>query len=135
MGYVGLLISDKERAAPLAAELEAEEVQEIELAWQSTAQRSLGHAPQAQAVPVEGLLEAALTAAAKPDIIAAAESAREQAAPPGGLEPEEKPAGGLEASPLPARKRGRPKKTEGGEKAEKKGQAGAGKRQKSLFDF
>ena len=166
MGFVGLLLSDKKRAAPLAAELElvaeeiallmgsspgtkkvqsifeeaqrireAEEFQEIELAWQSTAQRSLGHAPQAQAVPVEGLLEAALTAAAKPESVAAAEPAREQAVPPDGPEPEEKPAGGLEASPLPARKSGRPKKTEGGEKKEKKSEAREVKRQKSLFDF
>jgi hypothetical protein len=46
---------------------------------------------------------------------------------------EEKQAGGPEA--VPARKRGRPKKTESVEKKETKGGAREGKRQKSLFDF
>jgi replication factor C large subunit len=163
MGFVGLLLSDKKKAAPLAAELEleaeeialllgsspstkkvqsiyeeaqriraAEEIQEIELGWQSTAQRSLGHAPQA--APAEGALEAALTAAAKPEGAAPAEPARAEAAPAGGPEPEEKPAGGPDAA-VPIRKRGRPKKAEGGEKKETKGGAREGKRQKSLFDF
>ncbi|HNQ55593.1 MAG TPA: replication factor C large subunit, partial [Methanothrix sp.] len=108
----------------------AEEFQEIELGWQSTAQRSLGHAPQA--APAEEALEAVLTAAAKPEGSAPAELARAEAAPADGPEGEEKPAEGPEAA-VPARKRGRPKKTEGGEKAEPK--QAAGKRQKSLFDF
>ncbi len=164
MGFVGLLLSDKKKAAPLAAELEleaeeialllgsspgtkkvqsiyeeaqkireAEEFQEIELGWQGTAQRSLGHAPQA--APVEGALEAALTAAAKPEVATPAELAKAEAPPTGGPEREEKPAGGPEGAAVPARKRGRPKKTEGGEKAETKSGAREGKRQKSLFDF
>ncbi len=158
MGFVGLLLADKKKAAPLAAELEleaeeialllgsspstkkvqsiyeeaqkireAEEFQEIELGWQSTAQRSLGHAPP------EGALEAALTAAAKPEASAQAEPARAEAAPAGGPK-EEMPAGGPEAA-VPTRKRGRPRKTEGGEKKEMKAGAREGKRQKSLFDF
>ena len=167
MGFVGLLLSDKKRAAPLAAELEleaeeialllgsspttkkvqsiyeeaqklraAEEFQEIELGWQGTAQRSLGHAPQGQAASSEGALEKALTAAAKPDGSAPTEPDRAEAAPAGGPEGEERPAGEQEAAPpVQARKRGRPKKTEGGEKAEKKGEASVGKRQKSLFEF
>ena len=109
----------------------AEEYQEIELGWQGTAQRSLGHAPQAQAEPSEAL-EKALTAAAKPEASAPAKPARAEAAPAGGPDREEKPAGGPEAA-VPTRKRGRPKKMEGGEKKETKGEAG--KRQKSLFDF
>jgi replication factor C large subunit len=163
MGFVGLLLSDKKKAAPLAAELgleaeeialllgsspstkkvqsifeeaqrirEAEEFQEIELGWQGTAQRSLGHAPQAALA--EGALEVALTAAAKPEGAAPVEPARAESAPAGGPEGDEKPAGGPEAA-VPARKRGRPKKTEGGEKKETKGGAREGKRQKSLFDF
>jgi len=162
MGFVGLLLSDKKRAAALAAELEleaeeialllgsspttkkvqsiyeeaqkiraAEEFQEIELGWQGTAQRSLEQAPQASSS--EGVLEKALTAAAKPEASEPAEPAREEAPPAGGSEQEEKPA--LEAAAVSARKRGRPKKTEGGEKVEKKAGAGEGKRQKSLFDF
>ena len=63
----------------------------------------------------------------------AAELARAEAAPADGPEGEEKPAEGPEAAAVPARKRGRPKKTEGGEKAEPK--KATGKRQKSLFDF
>ena len=164
MGFVGLLLADKKRAAPLAAELEleaeeialllgsspstkkvqsiyeeaqkiraAEEFQEIEMGWQGTAQRSLSGGPQAE--PPEGALEAALTAAAKPEAAAPAEPARAEASPAGGPEGEERPAGGPEAAAVPARKRGRPKKTEGGEKAETKGGAREGKRQKSLFDF
>lgn len=163
MGFFGLMLADKKRASSLAAELEleaeeiallmgssastkkvqsiyeeaqkmraAEEYQEIEMGWQSTAQHSLGHTTQAQAAAAEGALEKALTAAAKPE---SAASAGAEAAPAGGPEPEEKPSGGPDAAPVPARKRGRPKKTEGGEKAEKKSEAGAGKRQKSLFDF
>jgi len=163
MGFVGLLLADKKKAAPLAAELEleaeeialllgsspstkkvqsiygeaqkireAEEFQEIELGWQGTAQRSLGHAPQN--APAEGMLEKALTAAANPEAFAPAEPARAEAAPAGGLEQEEKPAGGLETA-VPTRKRGRPQKTEGGEKKETKGGAREGRRQKSLFDF
>ena len=154
MGFVGLLLADKKKAAPLAAELEleaeeialllgsspstkkvqsiyeeaqkireAEEIQEIEMGRQGTAQRSLGHAPQAASA--EGGLEKALMAAAKPDGAAPAEQARA----------EEDLAGGPEGAAVPARKRGRPKKTEGGEKVEKKGGAREGKRQKSLFDF
>jgi len=164
MGFVGLLLSDKKRAASLAAELgleaeeialllgsspstkkvqsiyeeaqkirAAEEFQEIEMGWQGTAQRSLSGGPQAE--PPEGALEAALTAAAKPEAAAPAEPARAEASPAGGPEGEERPAGGPEAAAVPARKRGRPKKTEGGEKAETKGGAREGKRQKSLFDF
>jgi replication factor C large subunit len=163
MGFVGLLLADKKKAASLAAELEleaeeialllgsspstkkvqsifeeaqkireVEEYQEIELGWQGTAQRSLG---QAHAAPSEGALEAALTAAAKPESAAPAESVREEAAPAGGPEPEEKPAGGPDTVAVPIRKRGRPKKMEGGEKAERKSEAREGKRQKSLFDF
>jgi replication factor C large subunit len=160
MGFVGLLLADKKKSAPLAAELEleaeeialllgsspstkkvqsifeeaqkireAEEIQEIELGWQGTAQRSLGHTPQAASS--DGALEAALTAAAKPDGAAPAEPAKAEAAPAGGPEGEEKPAGGPEMM-APTRKRGRPKKAEGGEK---KVEAREGKRQKSLFDF
>jgi len=163
MGFVGLLLSDKKKAAPLAAELEleaeeialllgsspstkkvqsifeeaqkiraAEEIQEIELGWQGTAQRSLG---QAQAASSEGALEAALTAAAKPESSAPVEPARAEADPAGGPEGEEKPAGGPEVAAAPAMKRGRPKKAEGGEKKETKAGAREGKRQKSLFDF
>jgi len=162
MGFVGLLLADKKKAASLAAELEleaeeialllgsspgtkkvqsiyeeaqrireAEEIQEIELGWQATAQRSLAGGPQA--APSDGALEAALTAAAMPEASAPAEPARTETPPAGGPEPEEKPAGGPEAAAVSTRKRVRPKKTEGGEKAEPK--QAAGKRQKSLFDF
>ena len=161
--FVGLLLADKKRAAPLAAELEleaeeialllgsspstkkvqsiyeeaqkiraAEEFQEIEMGWQGSAQRSLG---QAQAAPVEGALEASLTVAVKPEDSAPAEPVRAEAAPASRSEREEKPAGGPDEAAVPARKRGRPKQTEGGEKKETKGGAREGKRQKSLFDF
>jgi replication factor C large subunit len=161
MGFVGQLLADKKRAAPVAAELEleAEEIallmgssagtkkvqtifeeaqriraaevfEEIELGWQSTAQRSLGSAQQTQAV-AQALEVQALPAEAKPE--SAAEPAKAEAAPAAGPEPGA--SGGPETAPVQARKRGRPKKAEGGEKAEKKSEAGAGKRQKSLFDF
>jgi replication factor C large subunit len=160
MGFVGQLLADKKGAASVAAELNleaeeiallmgsnsgtkkvlaifeeaqriraAEEFEEIELGWQSTAQRSLGHAPLAQA---EGPMEALLPVAASPESVA--EPAKVEEAPAAGPEPE--PAGGPDgAQQVQARKRGRPKKAEGEEKAEKKSEAGAGKRQKSLFEF
>jgi replication factor C large subunit len=160
MGFVGQLLADKRRAASVAAELNleaeeiallmgsnsgtkkvlaifeeaqriraAEEFEEIELGWQSTAQRSLAGGAQAQAPQAEGALEALLPATAEPE--SPAETARAEEAPAAGPEPEQ--AGGPDAAQVVARKRGRPKKAEGEEKAEPK--QAAGKRQKSLFDF
>jgi replication factor C large subunit len=156
MGFVGQLLADKRRAASTAAELNleaeeialllgssiatkkvqsifeeaakilaAEEFQEIELGWQSTAQCSLGSASQTQAV-AQALDEQAPPAEAKPE--SSAEPASMEAAPAAGPEPGA--SGGPEAAS--ARKRGRPKKAEGEEKAELKQ---AGRRQKSLFEF
>jgi replication factor C large subunit len=121
-----------EEASKLRA---AEEFEDIELAWQGSAQHSLEHAP-ASGVQAEGTLERMVQAMEKPA----------EAEPPGAKiaasavgqrpeEPEAKSEPGPEgsASRPEARKRGRPKKAEGEEKAEPK--QSVGKRQKSLFDF
>jgi replication factor C large subunit len=191
MGFVGLLLKDKTRAAPLAAELDleaeeialllgsapttkkvqsifeealkirtAEEIEEIELAWHSTAQHSLAGAAEASAMPARTSAgEAAAgvasfeqtgdvvptiagpesTPGAAPEPLQAYPSPPSLAAGPCPVEPalakNEPGQDGIDAKP-DARKRGRPRKLEEGAKAEKTvARAEAGRRQKSLFDF
>ncbi len=92
---------------------EAEAIKDIELAWHGTAQRALGHAPEAARVHAEPPAEG-------PNALPASPAPEEPAA----TKPE-------------ARKRGRPRKVESEPKVETKAEAvpEAGKRQKSLFDF
>ncbi|MBN1236555.1 MAG: replication factor C large subunit, partial [Methanotrichaceae archaeon] len=173
MGFVGLLLADKKRAATLAAGLEldgeeiallmgsapttkkvqsifeeaikirmAEEVEGIELAWHTagTSQQPLGGAPLARAAQAQadGPLTKLLQASERPASDVETELSRTkpaaQAVGPKTEEAEAAAEGQKETAPKPeARKRGRPKKAEGEGKAEAK--PGAGKRQKSLFDF
>ncbi len=92
---------------------ETEEAKDIELAWHGTAQRPLGHAPEAAQ--------------------ARTEPSEEGPSPPSASPAPEEPV----AAKPEARKRGRPRKTESEPKVETKAEAvpEAGKRQKSLFDF
>jgi replication factor C large subunit len=172
MGFIGLLLANKTRAATLAAELEleaeeialllgsapttkkvqsifeeamkirtAEEFEGIELSWHGTgtSQQPLGRAPVGRA-QAEGPLTKILQASEKPASVvsAAVEPLKvEPAAPAVGPKPEE-PAAAAEGQDgisvkTEGRKRGRPKKAESEGKAEAK--PGAGKKQKSLFDF
>lgn len=192
MGFVGLLLKDRKKAAPLAAELDleaeeialllgsapttkkvqtifeealkirtAEVIEDIEMAWHSTAQHSLAGAAGARATPAgmnEGQMNASV-ASFEPagDVvptIAVQESTpsdapepheadpRPHSAPdvgPGPVEPalakNEPGQDGIAAKPE-SRKRGRPRKLGEEEKAEKtEAKPVAAKRQKSLFEF
>ena len=177
MGFVGLLLADRKRAASLAADLAleaeeialllgsapttkkvqsifeeamkiraAEEYEEIELGWHGTgtSQQPLGGTPLARApqVQADGPLTKILQADAETASVVSAEPPSTEATPPVGprpMEPAAAPGGQEEAAAAKpeGRKRGRPKKSESEGKAEKKTQAnpGAGKRQKSLFEF
>jgi replication factor C large subunit len=102
----------------------AEEIEEIELAWHGTAQRSLGHAQEVQSGE-----ELVSTLSEK---VKKAPPTKAEPSPPGVV------AGPVEPVAAEARKRDRPRKvTEEEPKVEKKVEAKpeAGKRQKSLFDF
>ena len=103
----------------------AEVNEEIELAWHSTAQRSLAGASQAGGGLVSGDQ-------------ANSQSPSQDVAEPLKAEPNQPAVGPGPAEPAVARTRGRPRKvTEEEPKVEKKVEAKleAGKRQKSLFDF
>jgi replication factor C large subunit len=95
-------------------------IEEIELAWHGTAQRSLARAPE----------EAKTQARAGAGLAGPPEEGPSQlSASPGQEEPV--------AAKSEAPKRGRPRKAESEPRVEKKAEAAqeAGKRQKSLFDF
>ena len=105
---------------------EAETIDEIELAWHGTPQRSLGRAPQAVAGEIrERDVEAEPPKIAEPILPAGPEVGPSPAEPA--------------AAKSEAKKRGRPRKAESEAKAEIKAapeaKTEAGKRQKSLFDF
>jgi replication factor C large subunit len=185
MGFVGLLLADKKKAVPLAAELEldadeialllgsttttkkvqnifeeamkiraAEEFEEIELGWHGTgtAQQPLGGTPLARAASVQAdagvvqvgaeVTKVVQVSTEKSSAVVAEPPRPEPVAPAVGPQPEEPAAATAEGQVATAakpegRKRGRPKKAESEGSAEKKTEAkpGAGKRQKSLFDF
>jgi replication factor C large subunit len=105
---------------------EAETIEEIELAWHGTAQRSLGRAPQVEA----GEMRERDVEAEPPKI--------DEPILPAGPEVGPSPAEPAEAK-SEAKKRGRPRKAESEAKAEIKAapeaKTEAGKKQKSLFDF
>jgi replication factor C large subunit len=105
---------------------EAETIEEIELAWHGTAQRSLGRAPQAVAGEMrERDVEAEPLKIAEPILPASPEVG------PSPAEPAEAKSEG--------KKQGRPHKAESEPKVEVKAapeaKTEAGKKQKSLFDF
>jgi replication factor C large subunit len=106
---------------------EAEKIEEIELAWHGTAQRSLGRAPQVGASEMrETSVKSEPTQVAEPILSADPEVGPSPAEP--------------SAAKSEAKKRGRPRKAESEakvEKAEVKPEAKTemGKKQKSLFDF
>ena len=118
----------------------AEEYEEIEQSWHGSGQRALSGGET-------GLIASASPAAeghtAKIGQEAAAPTAAKPGVPAGAMPEETEPAGeaGTEQARLAAgpKKRGRPRKAESGEQAEKKAErkaAGEGsRRQKSLFDF
>ena len=105
---------------------EAETIEEIELAWHGTAQRSLGRAPKVGAGEMREI-----SVKAEPPKIA---DPSLPAGPEVGPSPAEPAAAKSEA-----KKRGRPRKAESEAKVEIKtapeAKTEAGKKQKSLFDF
>ena len=164
MGFVGLLLADKKKAANLAAELglEAEEIalllgsnpttKKVQSIFEEASkiraaelyeEVELGWQGTAQHslghVPQQATVSKA-EAKAQPEETILPSPASVAATEPvraAGPKPEDaSPAGAEVAAALP-KKRGRPKKAEGEGKAEKKTETktAAGKRQKSLFDF
>ena len=166
MGFVGLLLKDKKKAAPLAAELDleaeeialllgsapttkkvqtifeealkirnAEEIEDIEMAWHSTAQHSLAGAAGARGTPArtsageadESVASSVLTGAGQESTsIATSESIRDDpglsisAVRPGPVEPVASiPEQDGTAARAEARTRGRPRNAEVEAKAEK----------------
>ena len=124
---------------------DAEEFEEIELGWTDRAQQPLAPAltrsassqTQARADAGVVLVGAGVTEAVQAMAEKASVVVAEPVAPAVGPQPEE-PVVAAESQPgnvakPEGRKRGRPKKAESEGKAEAK--QGAGKRQKSLFDF
>jgi hypothetical protein len=104
---------------------EAETIEEIELAWHGTAQRSFAPAPAHGGETLEISAEAEPTQVAESSLLAAPEVVAGPAGPA--------------AAKSEAKKRGRPRKAESEAKAEIKtapeAKTEAVKRQKSLFDF
>jgi len=106
---------------------EAETIEEIELAWHGTAQRSLGRAPQVGAGDTQtNVMQVEPLQVAKPGLLVA------PAVGPGPAEPA--------AAKSEGKKRGRPRKAESEAKVEPmeakpEAKTETGKKQKSLFDF
>jgi replication factor C large subunit len=182
MGFVGLLLKDKQKAAPLAAELDleaeeialllgsapatkkvqtifeealkirtSEEIEDIEMAWHSTAQHSLAGASEACATPArtsageadESVASMKTGAGQDSTLSATSEHLMEDpslpasAVGPGPVEPVASTQGQDGTAVISeGRKGGRPRKAEEEAKAEKtEAKPVARKRQKSLFDF
>jgi replication factor C large subunit len=165
MGFVGLLLADKKRAASLAAEL-ALDAEEIALLLGSSpgtkkVQSIFEEASRIRAEELYEEIELGWQVTAQHSLgRTPAQAHSPQAQPEGPLEviiktgagtesagakepsetkppkPKSSPPAGTGAVPVQPKKRGRPKKTEGEETKEKKREAkAAGKRQRSLFDF
>ena len=163
MGFVGLLLADKKKAANLAAELglEAEEIalllgsnpttKKVQSIFEEASKIRAAELYEEVELGWQGTAQHSLGHAPQQATVSKAEAnaqpeetilpspasvAATEPVRAAGPKPEDaSPAGAEVAAALP-KKRGRPKKAEGEGKAEKKTETkAAGKRQKSLFDF
>jgi len=163
MGFVGLLLADKKKAANLAAELglEAEEIalllgsspttKKVQSIFEEASKIRAAELYEEVELGWQGTAQHSLGHAPQQAPVSKAEVkaqpeetilpspvsvAATESVRAAGPKPEDSPAAGAEAAAAPPKKRGRPKKAEGEGKAEKKTETKAtGKRQKSLFDF
>ena len=163
MGFVGLLLADKKKAANLAAELglEAEEIalllgsspttKKVQSIFEEASRIRAAELYEEVELGWQGTAQHSLEHAPQQAPVSKAEAkaqpeetilpspvsvAATEPVRAAGPKPGAVPAAGAEAAAALPKKRGRPKKAEGEGKAEKKTETkAAGKRQKSLFDF